>query len=459
VFEQAAVGVAVIETPTGRFLDVNQKMCDISRLTRDEMLKAQFMELTHAEDLNEHGKQMKRLVAGRISSFTIEKRLIRRDGSICWVNLTVSPLWRLGESPDRHVAVIQDITGRREAETNYRRELDYNRALVSNTSIYMSAMDIKGRFIHVNKAFLVGLGYKEKEILNRTPWEIGLLEEKEVMRSQGRFQNLLRGEENPPMEVRLKTRSGEWRAVELRSTSTRHPDGSPDRILMTGTDMTERNRLQQEVLNILEREQARLGHDLHDGVGQTMTGIVALIEALESDLQGSVKRDAARIRKLIQDGVAEIRRMSHGLSPTSVKYRGLDGALQLLAETVELNHRTPCECYIDKSIVVSDPETQAHLFRIAQEAVSNALRHGDPKNIIITLKCGEGSDRLLMVEDDGSGLPKTKLPGRVKTKTAVAPGIGLRVMEYRANLIGAELTVRPRPKRGVIVVCRFQMES
>jgi PAS domain S-box-containing protein len=459
VFEQAAVGVAVIETPTGRFLDVNQKMCDIIRLTRDEILKTQFMELTHAEDLNEHSKQMKRLVAGRISSFTFEKRLIRRDGSICWVNLTVSPLWHLGESPDRHVAVIQDITGRREAETNYRRELDYNRALVSNTSIYMSAMDTKGRFIHVNKAFLVGLGYKEKEILNRTPWEIGLIEEKEVMRSQGRFQNLLRGEENPPMEVRLRTRAGEWRAVELRSTSTRNPDGSPDRILMTGTDMTERNRLQQEVLNIVEREQARLGHDLHDGVGQTMTGIVALVEALESELQGPLKGDAARIRKLIQNGVSEIRRMSHGLSPTSVKYRGLDGALQLLAETIELNHRTPCECHVDKSIIVSDPETQAHLFRIAQEAVNNALRHGDPKNISITLRRGEANNRLLIIEDDGSGLPKTKSPGRARMKTEVAPGIGLRVMEYRANLIGAELTVRPRPRRGVVVLCRFPAES
>ncbi len=459
VFEQAAVGVAVIDSKTGRFLDVNQKMCDINRLSRDEMLKADFMKLTHPADLEEDMRQMERLVAGEIGSFTMEKRNVRKDGSVCWVNLTVSPLWHPGERPDRHVAVIQDITGRKVAEANYQRELEYNRALVSNTSVYMSAMDIKGRFIHVNKAFLDGLGYKEKEILGRTPWDIGLLEEKEVMRSQGRFQNLLRGEDNPPVEVRLKTRGGEWRAVELRSTSTRNPDGSPDRILITGTDMTERNRLQQEVLNIVEREQARLGHDLHDGVGQTMTGIVALIEALESDLEGTPKSDAARIRKLIQDGVAEIRRMSHGLSPTSVKYRGLDGALQLLAETVQLNHRTPCECHVDTSIVISDAETQAHLFRIAQEAVNNALRHGDPKHVIISLKRGEGTERLLSVEDDGMGLPKAKPEGRGRMKAVAAPGIGLRVMEYRANLIGAELTVRPRPRRGVVVLCRFHVEK
>jgi PAS domain S-box-containing protein len=457
VFEQAAVGVAVLETPTGRFLDVNQKMCAINGLSREEMLKTNFMELTHPDDLQEDLNYMKRLVEGEISSFTMEKRNIRRDGTICWVNLTVSPLWHPGEPPERHVAVLQDITGRREAEANYRRELDYNRALVSNTSIYMAAMDTKGRFIHVNKAFLQGLGYKENEILNRTLWQIGLLEEKEVLRSKGRFQNLLRGEDNPPVEVRLKTRGGEWRAVELRSTSTRNPDGSPDRILITGTDMTERNHLQQEVLNIVEREQARLGHDLHDGVGQTMTGIVALIEALESELDGAAKADAARIRTLIQDGVAEIRRMSHGLSPTSVKYRGLDGALQLLAETVRLNHRTPCTCQLDPAVVVLDSDTQAHLFRIAQEAVNNALRHGDPKKVMISLKRGADNDCFLSIEDDGVGLPKPGAKGQRKGAAVVAPGIGRRVMEYRANLIGAELTVRPRARKGVIVLCRFQV--
>jgi signal transduction histidine kinase len=223
--------------------------------------------------------------------------------------------------------------------------------------------------------------------------------------------------------------------------------------------MTERNHLQQEVLNIVEREQARLGHDLHDGVGQTMTGVVALIEALESELEGQAKADASRIRKLIQDGVAEIRRMSHGLSPTSVKYRGLDGALQLLAETVSLNHRTPCTCHLDPTVVVSDPETQAHLFRIAQEAVNNALRHGDPKSVKISLRRDAVSECLLSIEDDGVGLPKSGSNGRRKSKTDVAPGIGLRVMEYRANLIGAELTVSPRSRQGVSVICRFQVSS
>lgn len=453
VFQQAAVGVAVLETATGRFLDVNQRMCEINGLTREEMLKTDFMALTLPEDLGGDLDQMKRLVAGEIPNFTMEKRNIRGDGQICWVNLTVSPLWQPGEPPLRHVAVLQDITGSKLAEANYRRQLEYNRALVANTSVYMVSLDSKGRFEHVNESFLKGSGYALGEILNRTPWEIGLMNKEDAMRSKERFKVVLSGVESPPIELRLKTRGGSWRVVEVRSAMTRTPDGKPDRIIVTGTDLTERNRLQQEVLNVVEREQARLGHDLHDGVGQTMTGVVALIDALEEGLNGEAKQDAARIRKLIQDGVSEMRRMSHGLSPMSVKYRGLEGSMELLAETVRLNHRTPCVCEIEEGIMIEDDDTQTHLYRIAQEAVNNALRHGNPKTIWIRLKTEGVGVSVLSVEDDGSGIKKAKGKG---PKVAGKAGIGMRVMEYRANLIGAELEVKSRVGGGVVVTCRLR---
>ena len=160
-----------------------------------------------------------------------------------------------------------------------------------------------------------------------------------------------------------------------------------------------------------------------------MTGVVALIDALEEGLNGEAKKDAARIRKLIQDGVSEMRRMSHGLSPMSVKYRGLEGSLELLAETVRLNHRTPCVCEIEEGIVIEDDDRQTHLYRIAQEAVNNALRHGDPKTIWIRLKTESMGVSVLSVEDDGSGIKKAKGKGPKGEGVAVKAGIGMRVME------------------------------
>ncbi len=451
IFEQAAVGVAVIDTPTGRYLSVNQRMCEINRRSREEMLRLTFMDVTYPDDLQDDLNQMEDLKTGRISSFNMEKRNTAPDGSLTWINLTVSPMWQPGEPPLRHIAVVEDITERKQAELNYGLELAYNQALVSHTYAFIVVLDLDGRFVYANEAFNKTMGYSKRQVIGKTPWEIGLMDAAETARSKERFARLLRGEGNPPTDTRLRTKSGEWRSVELRSTATSRPDGSLDRIVITGTDMTERNRLQQEVLRVVEQEQARVGHDLHDGVGQTMTGIVSLLEALEADLQGDPRQQAQRIHELLRQSVSEVRRMSHGLSPTSVKYRGLVGALQLLAETVRTNFRTPCDCDVDASIVIQNNDIEAHLFRIAQEAVNNALRHGKPSQVKLSLQQVSQTECELVIEDDGTGIKKSK--------GAQQSGIGVRVMDYRANLIGARLTVKPKPRRGVIVTCRFPFEK
>ncbi|MBN8417931.1 MAG: PAS domain S-box protein [Verrucomicrobia bacterium] len=451
VFEQAAVGVAEMETATGRFLNVNQRICEIYQRSREEMLRKTYKDVTLPEDLPNSLLRMEELKAGKIRSYNLEKRNVLPDGTVKWVNLTVSPMWLPGEPPSRHVAVVEDITERKRVELEYLRELAYNQALVSHTSAFIVVLDLEGRFVHANTAFSETMGYSKKQVIGKTPWEIGLMDAVESARSQERFARLLRGEKNPPSDSRLRTKDGEWRSVELRSTATCKPDGSLDRIVVTGTDMTERNRLQQEVLRVVEQEQARVGHDLHDGVGQTMTGIVSLLEALESDLQGEPREQAQRIHELLRQSVSEVRRMSHGLSPTSVKYRGLVGALQLLAETVRTNFRTPCLCEVDASIAIRSNDIEAHLFRIAQEAVNNALRHGKPSKVILSLQHVSPTECELRIEDDGAGLKKTK--------SAQHNGIGIRVMDYRANLIGARLTMKAKPRRGVIVSCRFPCDQ
>ncbi len=450
VFEQAAVGVAEMDTTTGRFLSVNQRICEINQRSREEMLQLTFSDVTLPEDLPKSLQRMEELKAGMIRSYNLEKRNLLPDGTLKWVNLTVSPMWLPGEPPLRHVAVVEDITERKRAELDYRRELAYNQALVSHTSAFIVVLDLTGRFVHANASFSDTMGYNKKMVIGKTPWEIGLMDAAETVRSKERFARLLRGEKNPPSDSRLRTKDGEWRSVELRSTATCKPDGSLDRIVVTGTDMTERNRLQQEVLRVVEQEQARVGHDLHDGVGQTMTGIVSLLEALEADLQGEPRQQAQRIHELLRQSVSEVRRMSHGLSPTSVKYRGLVGALQLLAEIVRTNFRTPCLCEVDAGIAIQNNDIEAHLFRIAQEAVNNALRHGKPSKVKLSLQHVSQTECELIIEDDGSGLKKTK--------GGQHSGIGVRVMDYRANLIGARLTVKAKPRRGVVVTCRFPYE-
>jgi PAS domain-containing protein len=105
---------------------------------------------------------MEDLKAGRISSFNMEKRNVAPNGDLTWINLTVAPMWRPGEPPLRHIAVVEDITERKQAEFNYRRELAYNQALVNHTSAFIVVMDVGGRFVHCQHGFLHHHGLPEK---------------------------------------------------------------------------------------------------------------------------------------------------------------------------------------------------------------------------------------------------------------------------------------------------------
>jgi PAS domain S-box-containing protein len=302
----------------------------------------------------------------------------------------------------------------------------------------------------VNQTAAAGLERQVEEFVGRTPWEIGLMDEPETARSKKRFRDIVRGSTPAPVEVRLRTKGGEWRNVELRSTTTRLPDGTIDRVIVTATDLTERMRMQQEVLRISEQEQARIGHDLHDGVGQTMTGVASLLDALEQELEGAAKQSAARIGQLLQEAIQDVRRMSHGLSPAAVRHRELAGALQLLAETIRANFRTACVCKFAGDIRVADTEMQMHLFRIAQEAVNNALRHGGPKCIKLSLQHSGPQQCVMKIEDNGCGMAIRKQQ---------SGGIGLQVMNYRANLIGGKLQVQNGRRGGVVVTCRFPCQG
>lgn len=447
VFEQAVVGVGLIDFATGRFIDINKRYCTIAGRSLKEMLKITFEEITHPDDRAKSRRLHQQLKSSKSSEFQWEKRYVRPDGSVVWVNLNASMLSTMSGRPNQVLAMVEDITSRKLAEANYRRELGFNEILASHTSAIIILLDRHGHLIHANEATLQMLGYKRKELVGKPPpWESDFMDAAEKARSHKRFQEMLAGKNIPSKEVTLIGKDRKRHVVALSSIITKTPEGVVDRIIVTGTDLTERNRLQKEVLKISEQEQARIGHNLHDGVGQTMTGISSLIEALESELTGDQRQSAARIHQLIQEAIQEVRHMSHSLSPASVKNRGLGGALHLLADTIRTNHRTDCECVVNPDIKIDDPEKETHIYRIAQEAANNALRHGHPSTIYLSLQRHDEHEAVLKIEDNGSGLGK---------RAAERTGIGMRVMDYRANLIDGSLTIKSRPRGGVSVICRF----
>jgi signal transduction histidine kinase len=213
----------------------------------------------------------------------------------------------------------------------------------------------------------------------------------------------------------------------------------------------EQVRLEREVLEISERERRNVGHDLHDGLGQRLTAVSmttnALVAALKTDAPTLAER-GEDIGRQLRDAIAEARSLSHGLAPVALVDDGLMVALSTLAVSTERSG-TRCVFECPSPVRVNDAEISGHLYRIAQEAVNNALKHAVASEIRIAI---ERSDAALTLEidDDGDGIDETK---------PTSDGIGLRVMRYRAQLIGGALEIGSAPAGGTRIVCRITLSK
>ncbi|HKN28392.1 MAG TPA: sensor histidine kinase [Roseiarcus sp.] len=209
--------------------------------------------------------------------------------------------------------------------------------------------------------------------------------------------------------------------------------------------------LNREILEIVDGERQRLGRELHDGLCQSLAGIAALSSALSRSLAASGQPGpaaaAGEIVRLLDETIGEARDLAHGLSPIGLNGAGLAVGLEALARSVRHTHRISCALAPDSRFPSLRHETEAHLMRIAQEAVRNALAHGRADQIEISLACVDGSG-MLRIRDNGVGLADDDRSH---------DGAGLQTMDYRARAIGGFLTVAGRPEGGTAVGCAFPL--
>lgn len=214
--------------------------------------------------------------------------------------------------------------------------------------------------------------------------------------------------------------------------------------------MEDRRKLEDEVLRISGREKARIGRDLHDSLGQKLTGAMYLFGAYRQRLgrtDDAADGDAAQIGATLKEAVSQVRRIARGLAPVALTDDGLPDALRHLAEESAALFQKDVEFYAEREGKPKDVGTAEHLYLIAQEALNNAAKHGDAAHIVLTLDYDERGGELT-VEDDGKGFPADRKDDR-------EGGNGLRIMRHRAEVFGGELAVGPGPTGGVQVRCRF----
>ena len=229
-------------------------------------------------------------------------------------------------------------------------------------------------------------------------------------------------------------------------------------------DTSQRKSLQKQLLTISTDEQRRIGHDLHDGIGQELMalGITAntLVDifkeqsenvpgASDLEIHGESLELAIRLTKGLKRTMTQVRAVSKGLVPVDVDSEGLMSALEDLTFEMSQLHGISCILECAKAVRVPDNQMAIHLYHIAQEAVTNAIKHGQTHNVRVTLE-GAPQAITLKIQDDGIG---------ISDDAHSAKGIGLRIMQYRNDLIGGQLTVERVEQSGTLVKCNLRNDS
>jgi PAS domain S-box-containing protein len=347
--------------------------------------------------------------------------------------------------------VAFDISDLKHSEEALQDERNVVSAILDTVGALVVVLDQEGRIIRFNRASEITTGYSLEEVRGKHVWDLFLPPE-EVDRFKLIFQRMSADMLPQEYQSYWVTRHKSHRLIAWSSTMLPGSNGTPNLVIATGIDITEREQLEKAILNISAREQRRIGQDLHDGLGQHLTGIAFMAKVHETRL--AEKRvdetaDAAKLVKLVNEAIHKTRELARGLLPVVSDEHGLMSALQLWAAEVEDIFNVPCRFQCDTPVLIQDDGIATHLYHIAQEAVHNALKHGRPKSIWIGLAAEHGRGTLL-VKDDGSGIAELREHSQ---------GMGLHIMKYRAGMIGGTLDVRPDLIRGTIVTCTFPIHT
>ena len=333
------------------------------------------------------------------------------------------------------------------AEQEVKRQHAFSSAVLEASGAIMLIADAGGRLVQWNHACEKATGWSFEEMHHRRFWEL-LRSPEEGYPAAELAREVVSGPGAREYEGSLMTRSGEVRLITWSITTLRDAQSAVEFIIASGIDTTERKRLEEEVLEISGRERRRMGQDLHDGVCQVLGGIDMLSNVLSQKLTRKSlpeAKDATIISGYVRQAMAQARDLARGLSPVELETNGLMAALQELTVSTQKMFHIRCDFQCDPPVLMEDNVKATHLYRIAQESIHNAVKHGHGSHIRLRL-ASVGKDMVLSVTDNGSGFPEPRQENK---------GMGLRTMKYRAGSIGGVLEIHPVPPHGTQVICRF----
>jgi PAS domain S-box-containing protein len=332
-----------------------------------------------------------------------------------------------------------------EAELHQAKHL-FSQILANNAVATVMISVGNKRFLTANQMFYELAGLEERDVIGRLPSEAGL-----YISSGGeahRLEELWSRDFNQDSECSLITPQGKTIDV-LVSARVVACGGEPCALVML-QDMSDLNKLKRDLVHISEEEQRRFARDLHDSHCQDLTAAVFFAETIAASLDKTDKENAGQIRTLaemVRRSVENAHRLAADLGALDVERSGLDQALQELASHTLERFGVACSFNTKGAKAIRDTTLATHLYRITQEAISNAARHGHARKIDVALSV-EADQGILRISDDGEGFSAGKKP----------TGLGVRTMKYRAAEISGTLRFESKPKAGATVVCSFPVK-
>jgi PAS domain S-box-containing protein len=445
IFENATEGIFQ-STPEGRLLSANPALATMfgHETAADLILNGSDIG-GQAYVRPEKRAELKQLLEsdGMVKGF--EAECYRKDRTKFWISVNGHVVRDAGGRILYHEGTTQDVTERKRAETVLKESEEKFRTLFESAPIGMALHDFRGKYLQTNHAYQQMLGYTDRELRELSVRKI--THPDDVLEGQRFFEEFREGKrEQYQREKRYLHKDGHLVWAQASASALRNNRGELIYIISMVEDITERKQLEQEVIETSANERRRVGHELHDGLGQYLAGIAFKAKALEQSLvaeslpHGTEAKDLAA---LVSNAISQTRSLARGLDPIEVETIGLQAALQNLAVETQKFFNISCRFQCAENMVEVDPQVSLALYRVVQEAIHNGITHGEATVINIELNMN-GSNLSLRVQDDGRGF---------QPEQGKKTGIGLRVMQYRARSIGGHLRVRSEPKQGTEVHC------